>query len=941
MADNLTYRFIQNVEEYFPAGYFNDDFIKKVQEKAEVSTEQMKELSNPFVPLRALYTDYKNYIINGTPRPKDAIKRTHEWHTRLLKVLGYDTDHAFQEPCVMKEGTDKTPTEIVPVRHILRCGDRVEMYVMEMQNLIPIDECDPPGLFEQHYGDEDIRHQNYYQGQWSEVIPAEFIDRQRYKFSPKVVNQAISQIFDMPEGQKPRFILMLAGNTVFLLDRDKWGKGSYLQFSMDDLFSQTQISQYRNYFGLFYLLTSKMALCADGQTVLMDALIEDGYKKAYEVTKDLKEGVILAVETLANEALEYKRKNGLPFGHLNPETGQYEINDETFANEVKDDCLTIVYRLLFILFAESRSELNILPSRDQTYLRGYSFEALRDLEQVRLQSQESRDGYFFDETIKRLFHVLAHGHKQELQKDEECKTFRVRPIDSPMFDDSRLYHLGDVKIRNCKWQEIVRALSLSRNKAGQQRGRISYANLGINQLGSVYESLLAYRGFYAEEDYIEVFNPKDKDKGTFLVPYSRMEAFDIKEVVCDAEDAPVKLPKGTFVYRLNGRDRQKSASYYTPEVLTKSTIKYTIKAIVDDVRDGKRKPAELLDLKILEPAVGAAAFLNEVINQLAEAYMKYTPRKPQPDQYRNELQKVKAYIATHNVYGVDLNPTAIELGKLSLWLNVIHENMEPPFFANRLGHGNAVIGAWLKTFNQKEVVSKFDEKGRVEVQKKWWEAAPEKVSFYSKRVNRSVNSVYHFLLPDPSMLAVLKIPELKRQYPDQADKMNRILKDWKKALNAAEFSILQRLSAKIDLLLRDAYNDQWRIEQITQNRAEVWGMEGQQHFKQGEYLYAEKETAYHNRFKPSSAYYRLRLVMDYWCALWFWEFPDADQLPTRAAYWKDIEAILDLDDEELDARTQRSMKKNASLFPEYQHDQQLDFDAGYNDPEEMSFPDFG
>ena len=72
-------------------------------------------------------------------------------------------------------------------------------------------------------------------------------------------------------------------------------------------------------------------------------------------------------------------------------------------------------------------------------------------------------------------------------------------------------------------------------------------------------------------------------------------------------------------------------------------------------------------------------------------------KKPAPDKYRDELQKVKAYIATHNVYGVDLNPTAIELGKLSLWLNVIHRDMEPPFFANRLAVGNAVIGARVES----------------------------------------------------------------------------------------------------------------------------------------------------------------------------------------------------------------------------------------------------
>jgi type II restriction/modification system DNA methylase subunit YeeA len=138
---------------------------------------------------------------------------------------------------------------------------------------------------------------------------------------------------------------------------------------------------------------------------------------------------------------------------------------------------------------------------------------------------------------------------------------------------------------------------------------------------------------------------------------------------------------------------------------------------LDDIREGKKSALELLDLKILEPAMGAAAFQNEVVNQLAEAYLQYRQDEKRregvnawriaPDHYRDELQKVKAYIATHNVYGVDLNPTAIELGKLSLWLNVIHKDMETPFFSNRLALGNAVIGAWLKCYSKDEVVGKL------------------------------------------------------------------------------------------------------------------------------------------------------------------------------------------------------------------------------------------
>ena len=912
MADNITYRFIQNVGDYFPSGYFTEDFVDKVQKCAGRTADEMKELNKPFTALRAQYEDYKNFIINDHPRVKDAIRRTHEWHTALLKVLGYDTVHAYQEPYVVNDNGEVI--EMIPVRHILRSGDKISMLIMEMQHLISVDEQSPAGLFEQQYEsepDKNTHQQRYYAGQWADVIPAQYLNKEKYHFSPAIINKAVTQIFLMPEERRPHFILMLAGNTVFLFDKDKWARGSYLQFSIDDLYTQGQLKSSRNHYALFQLLVNKEALAADGQTVLMDSLIEESYKNAYEVTKDLKEGVILAVETLANEALYYMKSIAhRPFGKKHIEANGTVIYDETdddFEAEVKDDCLTIVYRLLFILFAESRPELEILPTGDEVYKRGYSFEALRDLEQVRLISDETRNGYFFDDSIKHLFAVLSKG----FHKDDEAnnKSFRVRPIDSPMFNDNRLKQLHDVRIRNVKWQEIIRALSLSRSK--KYCGRISYANLGVNQLGSVYESLLAYRGFYAEEDYIEVCKAGAPEDGTYLVPYSRMEAFDIREVICDDETGePRRLPRGTFVYRLNGRDRQKSASYYTPEVLTRSTIKYTIKVIVDEVREGKRKPMDLLDLKILEPAVGAAAFLNEVINQLAEAYMTYVEKKPAPDRYRDELQKVKAYIATHNVYGVDLNPTAIELGKLSLWLNVIHKDMETPFFANRLTVGNAVIGAWLKVYARGEVQAK---KGSRKLEaNEWWTKAPHKVKFGRTRVNRSVNEVYHFLLPDKAMLAALGLKDMKKEHATEAKVMADRLKDWTAPIGEDQFRTLQRLSAKIDLLLREAMETQVNIEHLTNNRRDIWPHEIPQDnmlfraYDQAE-KYAEKERIFDTRYRHDNAYYKLKLVMDYWCALWFWEYQDAAALPTREEYWREIENLLDVSNDKLDRNTQRAI----------------------------------
>lgn len=925
MADNIKYRFIQNVGDYFPSGYFSDDFFEKVQKCAGISNDEVKDICSPYVRLKQEYNDYKNFIINDRPRVEDAIKKTHDFHTRLLSILGYQTDHAYQEHCVVND--ESTPVEMIPVRHVIRQGEQVKMLVMEMQNLIPIEEKEPAGLFEQQYeSDERSGQQKYAARQWRFVFN---LDTEKYKISPAIINKAITHIFLLPEERRPHFILMLAGNTVFLFDKDKWAKGSYLQFSLDDLFAQASIdAKHRTLYALFHMLVSKHTLAAEGEMVLMDTIIEESYKNAYEVTKDLKEGVILAVETLANEALYWwKQNNNIPVR---------DYTDDTFESEVKDDCLTIIYRLLFLFYAESRDELEILPVDDEGYKLGYSLESLRDLEMVRLNSDASRNGYFFDDSIHHLFSLLSDGHNAKVN-NVNSKSFRVRPIDSPLFNNKNLHHLAGVRIRNIKWQEIIKALSLSKKK--NYCGRISYANLGVNQLGSVYESLLAFRGFYAEEDYIEVHKANAPQDGTFLVPYSPMGDFDISEVLCDQQTGnPVILPEGTFVYRLNGRDRQKSASYYTPEVLTRSTVKYTLKSILDDVRANKRQATELLELKILEPAMGAAAFQNEVINQLAEAYLAEQQRQQrekglrnwriQPDRYRDELQKVKAYIATHNVYGVDLNPTAIELGKLSLWLNVIHKDMETPFFANRLALGNAVIGAWLKVYSKQDVYGIFDRLGSKAKVNKWWEKAPHKVKFFSNRVNRSVNEVYHFLLPDANMLGVRSIKEQKKAHANEDKRMVAMLKDWTAPIGDADFKTLQRISAKIDVLLKEYFTNQLSIDKLTNNRNDIW--DGIDHsanntlFKAEEQAesYAKKQQLFDTRYRHDNAYRKLKLAMDYWCALWFWEYDDAADLPTRQEYWGDIEALLDVDNSQLDTKTRQALERAASNvvsedMPEY------------------------
>lgn len=178
------------------------------------------------------------------------------------------------------------------------------------------------------------------------------------------------------------------------------------------------------------------------------------------------------------------------------------------------------------------------------------------------------------------------------------------------------------------------------------------------------------------------------------------------------------------------------------------------------------------------------------------------------------------------------------------------------------------------------------------------------------------------------MLGVRSIKEQKQAHKTEYDRMTTLLKDWTAPITGDDFKTLQRLSSKIDLLLKEYYTDQLSIDKYTNNRNEVW--DGIEHgdtsslFKEEEQAesYAKKQQLFDTRYRRDNAYRKLKLAMDYWCALWFWEYDDANDLPTRQEYWADIEALLDVDNDKLDRRTRQALERAGSDYvaedmPEY------------------------
>src|SRR5690606_8106887 len=316
----------------------------------------------------------------------------------VLAALGYDAEHT--EYHNLFPINDKA---VLPIRHILYRGEQPHLMVMEMHAMIKTktDEKEPDGLFEQRYtsAEEDKEmvsgEQKYHRSQWADI----FTVPEGVSISPMIINEAINKLFLLPQHRRPKYILLCAGNQYFLLESEKWFRGSYLQMDLEALFDDVAV--HKDYYAVFYLLLGKDLLAPTAEMVLMEQLDEDAHKAAYEVTKDLKEGVIHAVESLANEAV---------YDLVHRQHYSYKDID---ANRLKDDCLNMVYRLLFLFYAEAREDLGILPSNDEVYERGYSLEMLRDLEQVPLNSESSRNGYFFHKSLYQLFDLLHSGYREQ------------------------------------------------------------------------------------------------------------------------------------------------------------------------------------------------------------------------------------------------------------------------------------------------------------------------------------------------------------------------------------------------------------------------------------------------------------------------------------------------------------------------------------------------
>ena len=358
------------------------------------------------------------------------------------------------------------------------------------------------------------------------------------------------------------------------------------------------------------------------------ALLQASTDFARGISEHLKQQVYAALRHVAQGFLDYT-PNGLQ-------------SDPATLKTIYDHSLLVLYRLLFIFYAEARE---LLPLRDSSqYRESYSLDALKRKVARRLDGGKyllpSTNVYWLRLHI--LFGMINAG----------AVPLQVATFNGGLFDPQRYPFLETQSVGDA---QLLQALD---KLARVDRQFIDYRDLAERHLGTIYEGLLEY--------HLEAIAPTD----------------------------------GWSVDLLNAKgERKATGSYYTPDYIVKYIVDQTVGPALQRAIAGKHEAAAqvraILAVNVCDPAMGSGHFLVEATEYIARFLVALAVPPDTDAQGEADLAYWKRRVVQSCIYGVDLNPLAVDLAKLSLWLVTVAKNKPLSFLDHHLRCGNALVGARL------------------------------------------------------------------------------------------------------------------------------------------------------------------------------------------------------------------------------------------------------
>ena len=391
----------------------------------------------------------------------------------------------------------------------------------------------------------------------------------------------------------------------------------------------------------------------------------------------------------------YKALKKLFDGFFQRSSNKLDPNLAEVRLEVQYSIIRLLFRFLFLLFAEGKGLLDL---ENEIYTRNYSFHSLKhEIANKKHNSTVSTTLWF---KIKDLFRLINCGSESlGISK----KQLFIPPYSENLFDPARNPNLERWEIGDSYLSDAIDVISRNWDKNTQKLVFIDYSVLNIQYLGNIYESLLEYELKIAKQDMIvkgktnkiwvtlKEFNKNRKKKLNF----NQFNIFD-------------RVRTGEIYLATERGERKSNGVFYTPDniinIIIRNTLTPTVKERLKEAKKSDQKLVNaILSIKVLDNAMGSGHFLLKVVDYLAPILYQAL----QQDIKSGKTVKVNSHtmywakrkIISHCIYGVDINDLAVELAKMALWFKIFDQKKTLNFLKHNIKQGNSLIGAFLDDLN--------------------------------------------------------------------------------------------------------------------------------------------------------------------------------------------------------------------------------------------------
>ena len=499
--------------------------------------------------------------------------------------------------------------------------------------------------------------------QWGADFSARFSEQRSYRDASHQVKYYLEHT---PE--QLRWGILTDGRKWRLYGTKDYATETYYEVDLPELLASGSVEQFKYFFAFF----RPAAFRETAGTCFLDTVWSESETAAQELGEDLQDNVFTALRVLGEGFVE---------------TNDLDIDpdDDAALEQLKEQSLVLLYRLMFVLYAESRDLIHPDdPDAVDEYEEHFSLDALR------LDIHEEVDGggsladYSEHATsmwsrLEDLFRLVDAGEE----------SLGIPPYNGGLFDDDNHAFLAANQVADRYIAEVIYRLGTTKAEDGSFV-LADYADLDTRHLGSIYEGLLEHEFRIAPEAYAAVA----EDGGQVWQPATEVTVAEAVETVESGE---------LFVVNDDG-ERKATGAYYTPDYVVAYIVEETVDPLIDDIDEELRadglEPSDreyfmrfwqsVQELKVLDPAMGSGHFLTKATGYLTERVMEVV-REQEIQSY--DEQALRREIAKECIYGVDVNGMAVELAKLSMWLETLATDQPLAFLDHRLKTGNSLVGS--------------------------------------------------------------------------------------------------------------------------------------------------------------------------------------------------------------------------------------------------------